>query len=149
MVGKVTKSLTVLTLIASMAYSTWKRRPSGENVLTPLSYSLLRNQKNATPIHSLHTTPHTFPSTDQHPPKHLSLSHTSIRDFETLTTFNNDNKKGLKETTQEGKEKGQNKTPPSPPPAKKGGKEQKELPKTLLKTWWARSVSETDRTNPR
>jgi hypothetical protein len=83
----------------------------------------------------LHTTPHTFPSTDQHPPKHLSLSHTSIRDFETLTTFNNDNKKGLKETTQEGKEKGQNKTPPSPPPAKKGGKEQKELPKTLLKTW--------------
>lgn len=26
-------------LIASMAYSTWKRRPSGENVLTPRSYS--------------------------------------------------------------------------------------------------------------
>ncbi len=89
-----------------MAYSTWKRRPSGENVLTPLSYSLLRNQKNATPIHSFHTTPHTFPSTDQYPSKHLSLSYTSIRDFETLTTFNNDNKKGLKETTQEGKEKG-------------------------------------------
>ena len=29
------------TLIASIAYSTWKRRPSGENVFTPLSYSLL------------------------------------------------------------------------------------------------------------
>jgi len=28
------------TLIASIAYSTWKRRPSGLNVLTPLSYSL-------------------------------------------------------------------------------------------------------------
>lgn len=27
--------------MASMAYSTWKRRPSGEKVLTPLSYSLL------------------------------------------------------------------------------------------------------------
>lgn len=27
------------TLIASMAYSTWKSRPSGENVLTPWSYS--------------------------------------------------------------------------------------------------------------
>lgn len=27
------------TLIASIAYSTWKRRPSGENVLTPRSYS--------------------------------------------------------------------------------------------------------------
>ena len=25
--------------MASMAYSTWKRRPSGEKVLTPLSYS--------------------------------------------------------------------------------------------------------------
>lgn len=25
-----------LTLMASMAYSTWKRRPSGEKVLTPL-----------------------------------------------------------------------------------------------------------------
>lgn len=30
-----------LTLMASMAYSTWKRRPSGEKVLTPRSYSLL------------------------------------------------------------------------------------------------------------
>ena len=29
------------TLIASSAYSTWKRRPSGENVLIPRSYSLL------------------------------------------------------------------------------------------------------------
>ena len=29
------------TLMASMAYSTWKRRPSGEKVLTPRSYSLL------------------------------------------------------------------------------------------------------------
>jgi hypothetical protein len=28
-----------VTLMASMAYSTWKRRPSGENVLTPRSYS--------------------------------------------------------------------------------------------------------------
>jgi hypothetical protein len=28
-----------LTLIASIAYSTWNRRPSGEKVLTPLSYS--------------------------------------------------------------------------------------------------------------
>ena len=27
------------SLIASMAYSTWKRRPSGEKVFTPLSYS--------------------------------------------------------------------------------------------------------------
>jgi len=27
------------TLIASMAYSTWKRRPSGLKVFTPLSYS--------------------------------------------------------------------------------------------------------------
>ena len=27
------------TLMASMAYSTWKRRPSGEKVLTPRSYS--------------------------------------------------------------------------------------------------------------
>lgn len=27
------------SLMASMAYSTWKRRPSGEKVLTPLSYS--------------------------------------------------------------------------------------------------------------
>jgi len=26
-------------LMASMAYSTWKRRPSGEKVFTPLSYS--------------------------------------------------------------------------------------------------------------
>ena len=29
------------TFIASMAYSTWKRRPSGEKVLTPRSYSAL------------------------------------------------------------------------------------------------------------
>ena len=29
------------TLIASMAYSTWKMWPSGEKVLTPRSYSLL------------------------------------------------------------------------------------------------------------
>jgi hypothetical protein len=29
------------SLMASMAYSTWKRRPSGEKVLTPRSYSLL------------------------------------------------------------------------------------------------------------
>jgi len=29
------------SLIASIAYSTYKRRPSGENVFTPLSYSLL------------------------------------------------------------------------------------------------------------
>jgi hypothetical protein len=28
------------TLIASIAYSTWNRRPSGLNVFTPLSYSL-------------------------------------------------------------------------------------------------------------
>lgn len=28
------------TLIASIAYSTWKRRPSGLKVFTPLSYSL-------------------------------------------------------------------------------------------------------------
>lgn len=28
------------TLIASMAYSTWNRRPSGLKVFTPLSYSL-------------------------------------------------------------------------------------------------------------
>lgn len=28
------------SLIASMAYSTWNRRPSGEKVLTPRSYSL-------------------------------------------------------------------------------------------------------------
>lgn len=28
-----------LTLIASIAYSTWKMRPSGEKVFTPLSYS--------------------------------------------------------------------------------------------------------------
>ena len=28
------------SLIASMAYSTWKRRPSGEKVFTPRSYSL-------------------------------------------------------------------------------------------------------------
>ena len=35
-----------LTLIASIAYSTWKRRPSGLKVLTPLSYSLrVRNMK--------------------------------------------------------------------------------------------------------
>ena len=27
-------------LMASMAYSTWKRRPSGEKVFTPRSYSL-------------------------------------------------------------------------------------------------------------
>ena len=27
-------------MIASMAYSTWKIRPSGENVFTPRSYSL-------------------------------------------------------------------------------------------------------------
>jgi hypothetical protein len=100
--------------------------------LTPLSYSLLRNQKNATPIHSSHTTTHTFPSTDQYPSKHLSLSHTSIRDFEALTTFNNDNKKGLKETTQEGKEKGQNKPPPSTPP-KKRWKREKRVSKDLVK----------------
>jgi len=30
------------SLIASIAYSTWKRRPSGLNVFTPRSYSLLR-----------------------------------------------------------------------------------------------------------
>jgi hypothetical protein len=30
----------VRTLMASMAYSTWKMRPSGLNVLTPRSYSL-------------------------------------------------------------------------------------------------------------
>ena len=29
----------IWTLIASIAYSTWKRRPSGEKVLTPRSYS--------------------------------------------------------------------------------------------------------------
>ena len=28
------------TLMASMAYSTWKMRPSGEKVFTPRSYSL-------------------------------------------------------------------------------------------------------------
>ena len=33
-----------VTLIASMAYSTWNRRPSGEKVFTPRSYSdLVRN----------------------------------------------------------------------------------------------------------
>ena len=33
-----------LTLMASMAYSTWKSRPSGEKVFTPRSYSdLVRN----------------------------------------------------------------------------------------------------------
>jgi len=32
------------TLMASMAYSTWKSLPSGENVLTPRSYSLLRDK---------------------------------------------------------------------------------------------------------
>lgn len=30
------------SLIASIAYSTWKSRPSGLNVFTPRSYSLLR-----------------------------------------------------------------------------------------------------------
>ena len=30
-----------LTLMASMAYSTWNKRPSGEKVFTPRSYSLL------------------------------------------------------------------------------------------------------------
>jgi len=30
------------TLMASMAYSTWNRRPSGEKVFTPRSYSLLK-----------------------------------------------------------------------------------------------------------
>jgi hypothetical protein len=29
------------TLMASRAYSTWNRRPSGENVFTPRSYSVL------------------------------------------------------------------------------------------------------------
>jgi len=33
------------TLMASMAYSTWKRRPSGEKVLTPLSVLLLDQPK--------------------------------------------------------------------------------------------------------
>ena len=33
-----------VTLIASMAYSTWNRRPSGEKVFTPRSYyDLVRN----------------------------------------------------------------------------------------------------------
>ena len=31
----------VLTLMASMAYSTWKMRPSGLKQFTPLSYSFL------------------------------------------------------------------------------------------------------------
>ncbi len=39
-----------LTLMASMAYSTWKRRPSGENVLTPLSYSLLHTDTHNHPM---------------------------------------------------------------------------------------------------
>jgi hypothetical protein len=34
-----------LTLMASMAYSTWNRRPSGEKVFTPRSYSVLRQPK--------------------------------------------------------------------------------------------------------
>lgn len=33
------RSFTTLTLMASMAYSTWNNRPSGENVFTPRSYS--------------------------------------------------------------------------------------------------------------
>lgn len=33
------------TLMASMAYSTWKSRPSGEKVFTPRSYSVLRKTK--------------------------------------------------------------------------------------------------------
>ena len=32
-------SRVLYTFIASIAYSTWKILPSGENVLTPLSYS--------------------------------------------------------------------------------------------------------------
>ena len=44
MVRLVSRQLVTLTLIASMAYSTWNRRPSGEKVLTPRSYSdLVRN----------------------------------------------------------------------------------------------------------
>lgn len=35
------KLVVMLTLMASMAYSTWNRRPSGEKVLTPRSYSVL------------------------------------------------------------------------------------------------------------
>lgn len=31
------------TLMASMAYSTWNKRPSGEKVLTPRSYSVLQH----------------------------------------------------------------------------------------------------------
>ena len=38
-VGKQVCMLKCCTLIASIAYSTWKSLPSGENVLTPLSYS--------------------------------------------------------------------------------------------------------------
>ena len=39
-----------LTLMASMAYSTWNSLPSGLNVLTPLSYSLLvRNMPQSWP----------------------------------------------------------------------------------------------------
>jgi hypothetical protein len=34
-----------LTLMASMAYSTWNSRPSGEKVFTPRSYSVLRPRK--------------------------------------------------------------------------------------------------------
>lgn len=33
------------TLIASIAYSTWKIRPSGEKVFTPRSYSVLKERK--------------------------------------------------------------------------------------------------------
>jgi len=41
-VGQVMPTAVEPSLIASIAYSTWKRRPSGENVDTPRSYSDLR-----------------------------------------------------------------------------------------------------------
>lgn len=39
------KNSKIGTLIASMAYSTWNNRPSGEKVFTPLSYSVLQPNK--------------------------------------------------------------------------------------------------------
>jgi hypothetical protein len=95
--------------MASMAYSTWKRRPSGENVLTPLSYSLL------------HTHTHTQSShVSTHDPR-LLLQRSSKTPYIHESKPNAVTRKGDK---REGKKK-------------KRRRSRSLQMNTLLKTWWA------------
>jgi len=96
--------------MASMAYSTWKRRPSGENVLTPLSYSLL----------------HTHTHTHNHPMFPLMIDISCSRGLVKLpkSTSPKTNAVTRKSDKREGKKK----------------KRRRSISlqmNTLLKTWWA------------